>query len=193
MVHQIDTVHWFTGLPRPRSVVANGRIYLWRDGRKNWDTMTAVFDYGPLDDPSKGFQVVYSSRQTNSAGDVKEIYYSNGGSLDLDKNLISSEGGLEEKYAKEMGMKPNLLGKHSLAGVADGVDKSADAGVDEATSSNVRNWMECVRSRKTPNASIDAGYSHSIALCMTIAAIQTGQRVTFDDSKQEVMIGAKAW
>ena len=30
--------------------------------------MTAVFDYGPLDDLSKGFQVVYSSRQTNSAG-----------------------------------------------------------------------------------------------------------------------------
>jgi len=189
MVHQIDTVHWFTGLPRPRSVVANGGIYLWRDGRKNWDTMTAVFDYGPLNDNSKGFQVVYSSRQTNSAGDVKEIYYSNGGSLDLDKNVITSEGGLEEKFAKEMGMKPNLLGRRSLAGGGDGgVDKSADAGVDEATSANVRNWMECVRSRKTPNASIDAGYSHSVALCMTISAIQTGRRVTFDDARQEVVV-----
>ena len=27
MVHQIDTIHWFTGLPHPRSVVANGGIY----------------------------------------------------------------------------------------------------------------------------------------------------------------------
>jgi predicted dehydrogenase len=190
MVHQIDTVHWFTGLPRPRSVVANGGIYLWHDGRKNWDTMTAVFDYGPLDDLSKGFQVVYSSRQTNSAGEVKEIYHSNGGTLDLDKNMISSEGGLEEKYAKEMGMKANLLGKRSLAGGGNGIDKSADAGGDEATSANMRNWMECVRSRKTPNASIEAGYSHSVALCMTIVAIQTGQRVTFDDAKQEVVVRA---
>ena len=188
MVHQIDTVHWFTGLPRPRSVVANGGIYLWRDGRKNWDTMTAVFDYGPLNDNSRGFQVVYSSRQTNSAGDVKEVYYSNGGSLDLDKNVISSEGGLEEKFAKEMGMKTNLLAKKSLVSAASGIDKSADAGVDEATSANVRNWMECVRSRKTPNASIEAGYSHSVALCMTIAAIHTGRRVTFDDVKQEVVV-----
>ena len=32
LVHQIDTVHWFTGLPHPRSVVANGGIYLWKDG-----------------------------------------------------------------------------------------------------------------------------------------------------------------
>ena len=54
MVHQIDTVHWFTGLPHPRSVVANGGIYQWHDGRKNFDTMTAVFDYGPLDDPIEG-------------------------------------------------------------------------------------------------------------------------------------------
>jgi predicted dehydrogenase len=191
MVHQIDTVHWFTGLPRPRSVVANGGIYLWHDGRKNWDTMTAVFDYGPLNDSSKGFQVVYSSRQTNAAGDVKEIYYSNGGSLDLDKNRISPEGGLEDRYASEMGMKPNLLPQHSLADTSGTIDKSAAAGVDEATSANMRNWMECVRSRKVPNASIEAGYSHSIALCMTIAAIQSGQRVSFDDAKQEVIVGAQ--
>jgi hypothetical protein len=48
-----------------------------------------------------------------------------------------------------------------------------------------------VRSRKTPNADIEAGYSHSVALCMTIAAVQTGQRVGFDDAKQEVIVGAK--
>src|SRR2546430_12497230 len=52
----------FTGFPRPRSVVANGGVYLWKDGRKNWDTATIVFEYGPLDDPTKGFQVVYASR-----------------------------------------------------------------------------------------------------------------------------------
>ena len=193
MVHQIDTVHWFTGLPHPRNVVANGGIYLWRDGRKNWDTMTAVFDYGPLNDPSKGFQVVYSSRQTNSAGDVKELYRSNGGTLDLDKNTITGEGGLEESYAKVLGMKANQLRTRALLEKSSGLEIGAHAGVDEATSGNVRNWMECVRSRKSPNANIDAGYSHSVALCMTIAAIQSGERVTFDEAKQQVMAGGVAW
>ena len=55
----------------------------------------------------------------------------------------------------------------------------------------MRNWMDCVRSRKTPNASIEAGYSHSVALCMCIAAMQTGQRVTFDDKTQRIMAGGK--
>jgi len=51
--------------------------------------MTAVFDYGPLNDPTKGFQVQYSSRFTNSAGGVKELYYSNGGMIDMDKQRVT--------------------------------------------------------------------------------------------------------
>jgi predicted dehydrogenase len=195
LVHQIDTVHWFTGLPHPRSVVANGGIYLWKDGRKNWDTMTAVFDYGPLDDLSKGFQVQYSSRFTNSAGGVKELYYSNAGMIDMDKQTVTPTGGLSAKSAAEMKMQANLLPSFSLAGdKVESVSTDADTGRgDPQTAANMRNWMECVRSRQTPNASIEAGYSHSIALCMNVAAIQTGQKVTFDEKTQQVMVGGKAY
>jgi predicted dehydrogenase len=192
LVHQIDTVHWFTGLPHPRSVVANGGVYKWHDGRKNWDTMTAVFDYGPLDDRNKGFQVIYSSRMTNSAGGIKELYFSNGGTMDLDKNAITSEGGLTEKYAAEMDMKANLLPTASLTKSAAAASTAADTGSDDMTVANVRNWLECIRSRKTTNANIDAGYSHSIALCMNVAANQTGQRITFDDTKQQVVVGGRS-
>ena len=191
LVHQIDTVHWFTGLPHPRSCVANGGIYLWKDGRKNWDTMTAVFDYGPLDDLSKGFQVQYTSRFTNSAGGVKELYYSNAGMIDMDKQTVTPTGGLSAKSAAEMKMQPNLLPSFSLVEKVQTVSTDADTKGDPQTSANMRNWMECVRSRKTPNASIEAGYSHSIALCMNVAAIQTGLKVTFDEKTQQVMAGGK--
>jgi predicted dehydrogenase len=192
LVHQIDTVHWFTGLPHPRSVVANGGTYLWKDGRTNWDTMTAVFDYGPLDDLTKGFQVQYTSRFTNSAGGVKELYYSNGGMIDMDKQTVTPAGGLNAKMAAEMKMQPNLLPSFSLMDKAEKMDTdAAPAHGDPQTAANMRNWMECVRSRKTPNASIRAGYSHSIALCMNVAAIQTGQKVTFDEKTQQVMVGGK--
>jgi predicted dehydrogenase len=192
MVHQIDTVHWFTGLPRPRSVVANGGIYQWHDGRKNFDTMTAVFDYGPLGDTSGGFQVVYSSRMGNAAGGTRELYFSNAGALNLDTNRITPEGGLRAQEAAEMGMKPNLLGELSLVDetrkAQTSVETGANTGADALTSAHMRNWMECIRSRKTPNADIRAGYNHSVALCMTIAALHTGRRVGFDDAKQEVVV-----
>ena len=190
MSHQIDTVHWFSGYKHPRSVAANGGIYMWNDGRSNFDTMTAVFDYGPEDNAQKGFQVVYSSRMHNSAGGTKEIYYSNAGTLDLKNNLISPQGGLVERHASAMNMEPNLLPEMSLTEMAEAVSTDANTGADNTTSNHMRNWMECVRSRKQPNASIDAGYSHSIANIMTTAALRTGKRVTFDEVNQEVMAGS---
>ncbi len=189
MVHQIDTVHWFTGLPHPRSVVANGGVYLWKDGRRNWDTATIVFDYGPLDDPGKGFQVTYSSRMTNSAGETKEYYYSNGGMLNLDTGKITPEGGLTANHARAMKREAFLLPELTLADTSARVETAANTGADRDTTANVRNWMECVRSRQKPNADIEAGYNHSLALVMTIAAMQTGRKVTFDTQRQQVAAG----
>lgn len=187
MVHQIDTVHWFTGLPHPRSVVANGGIYLWKDGRKNFDTLTAVFDYGPLDDRSKGFQVTYASRMTNSAGGTKEVYFSNGGTIDLEKGTVSGEGGLKEREARAMGMAPNQVAEMKLSDPDDRAVTAANTGADGMTTAHMRNWMECVRSRKQPNADVRAGYNHSLAVIMVKAAIDTGKRVTFDSARQQVV------
>jgi len=192
MSHQIDTVHWFSGLKHPRSAVANGGIYMWKDGRRNWDTITAVFDYGPSDDPATGFQVTFQSRMDNGDENPAEIYYSNGGELNLNTNKVSPRGGLTKKFADEMGMQPNLLPEMSLAST-EKVVTSANTGGDTLTSNHIRNWMECVRSRKQPNAPVEAGYSHSIANIMTTAASHTGLRATFDEGTQEVMVGGKAF
>jgi predicted dehydrogenase len=186
MAHQIDTVHWFTGLDHPRSVSANGGIYMWKDGRTNADTLTAVMDYGPQDDMTKGFQVVFSSRFHNSAGGTKELYFSNGGMINLDTNQITPEGGLTQKMADERGMKANLLTPSTLPNAAK-METAANTGGDPMTSLHMRNWMECVRSRKTPNASVKAGYNHSIANIMTRIAMETGKKVTFNDAKQDVV------
>ena len=189
MSHQIDTVHWFSGLPHPRSVVANGGIYQWQDGRKNADTLTVVFDYGPLNDKTKGFQVQFTSRFSNSAGETKELYYSNGGMINLDTNEISATGGLREREAGAMGLKANLLEPFKLEGMKVATD--ANTGGDDLTFNHIKNWMECIRSRKQPNAPIEAGYQHSIATIMSNAAYRTGEKVTFDEKTQEVLAGGK--
>lgn len=188
MCHQIDTVHWFTGLAHPRSVAANGGNYQWKDGRTNADTLTAVFDYG---DDKKGFQVVYTSRFSNSAGGTKELYYSNGGMLNLDTNKVTSEGGLREKEAMDMGMKANLLEDFELPKVA--MTTSADTRKDPSTSAHMQNWMECVRSRAKTHAPVEAGYSHAIATTMANAAVRSGLRATFDEKLQEVICGGKVF
>jgi len=191
MSHQIDTVHWFTGLKHPRSVVANGGIYQWKDGRRNWDTTTAVFDYGPIDNLEKGFQVIFSSRMHNGDENPAEIYYSNGGELNLNTNKVSSKGGLKKDEAAAMKMQPFLLPDLNLTQSTEKAAASANTGADTLTSNHMRNWMECIRSRKQPHAPVEAGYYHSIANIMTNAAVMTGAKATFNEDTQEVMAGGK--
>jgi len=189
MSHQIDTVHWFSGLDHPRSVAASGGIYCWKDGRRNFDTVTAVFDYGH-EGSDDGFQVLYTSRMHNSAGGTKEIYYSNGGSLNLATNQVNADGGLEQWAADQMGMKSNQLSEFALPSVS--IDTAANMGSDPSTCLHMKNWMECVRARNVnTNAPAQAGYSHSIATIMCTAALHTGARVTFDEAAQEIMAGGK--
>lgn len=193
MSHQIDTVHWFSGLQHPRSVVANGGIYMWKDGRKNWDTTMAVFDYGPLNDSSTGFQVSFASRMHNGDENPSEIYYANGGELNLITNKVSPKGGLTQKLAAAMNMNANLLPELSLADNAPKVIASANTGADNLTSGHMRNWMECIRSRQQPNAPVEAGYNHSIATIMTNAAVRTGYKATFNEKTQQVMVNGKVF
>lgn len=194
MAHQIDTVHWFSELDYPRSVVANGGIYMWNDGRTNYDSMTAVFDYGKGNEkvPGEGFQVIYTSRQNNSSGGTKEWYFSNGGKLDLDTNVVSSDGGLTERYAGAMGMEPFLLDSFKLPEIK--VESAANTGSDTLTDAHMKNWMDCVRSNNVKtNAPVEAGYNHSIADIMVTASLRTGQRATFDEKTKQVFAGGKVF
>ena len=158
MSHQIDTVAWLTGDPYPKSCVASGGIYQWKDGRRNPDTFTAVFEY-----PS-GFQVQYHARQTNAFGGTAETYFSNWGTLDLERGVITGAGG---------GGAGKKLAERSIPR-AEGTD-------------HMLNWMECVRSRRRPNADIEAGYSHAVAVSMAARALHSGRRVEFDAKRRRII------
>ena len=127
-------------------------------------------------------------------GDEKpaEIYYSNGGELNLITNTVSPTGGLSAKHAAAMGMKANLLPELKLAELVK-VESAADAGADHLMTNHMHNWMECVRSRKETHAPVEVGYYHSIANIMTNAAARTGHKATFNEATQEVMVNGKAF
>ena len=91
-----------------------------------------------------------------------------------------------------MGLKPNLLEKINL-GSALKIETNANTGYDALTTAHIKNWMDCIRSRKEPHAPIEAGYQHSIATIMSNAAYRTGEKVTFDEKTQEVLAGGKVF
>jgi len=182
MCHQIDTVGWYTGLQYPLSAVSSGGIYAWDDGRKSFDTFTTILEYGPSKLNDKGFTAVFSSRQTNGARGNVEKYHGPSGTIDLCNGTFSNEGVEGAKGKSE-----NLSSKYQKA------ETAANTGCDPMTAAHMANWMDCVRARKDPNASVEAGYGHAIALIMSNAACRTGHKATFDPEIRQVLVGGKVW
>jgi len=187
MCHQIDTVAWFMDMPYPKSAVSSGGLYQWVDGRQSYDTFTTVLEYGESGVKGKGFQCIFQSHQHNCGGGANpngegpiEKYYGPNGCVDMGKGKVTNEGVERVKWHEE-----------ALPAPEEKVITSANTGADPLTNAHMRNWMECVRARKNPNAPVDAGYSHSIALIMANAAARTGCRATFCPEKRQVMVNGK--
>ena len=182
MCHQIDTVGWYTGLQYPLSAVSSGGLYAWDDGRQSFDTFTTILEYGPSKLNEKGFQAIFSSRQTNAARGNVEKYHGPQGTIDLCAGTWSNEG-----VEKTKPVSGKLTENYQKA------ETAANTGGDPLTSAHMLNWMECVRARKDPNASVDAGYGHAIALIMANAACRTGMKAAFDPAKRQVVVDGKVW
>ncbi len=54
----------------------------------------------------------------------------------------------------------------------------------DCTVIGVRRGMECIRSRKDPNATVEMGQSTNVTLCMATEALRTGRRIRFDASRR---------
>jgi hypothetical protein len=141
-----------------------------------------VLEYGPCKLNDRGFQAVFSSRQTNSARGNVEKYYCPEGTIDLISGIWSNEG--VERAKPQSGKLIDNFAK---------VETAANTGRDPMTSAHMRNWMESIRARRNPNAPIEAGYSHSVALIMSNAAMRTGLKATFDPVSRQVLAGDKKW
>jgi predicted dehydrogenase len=148
MTHYSDAVHLLTGTSYTRSVVALGDTYVWKDGREHADMFQALLDY------SEGFLFSWGMGLGNSAG-VHFTIHGTQGTMDIEKWLVSSEGGSGAKFEpKKIEPLP--------------------------TQGHMENWISCLRSRKLPAADIEFGHRHVVATVMAATAFETGRRQTYD-------------
>jgi predicted dehydrogenase len=163
--HFIDLVHYITGASFPTNCVCLGGTYTWKDEHKFTcpDHAQAVWEY------PEGFLVCYSTNFGNDSENCLK-FLGDQGTLDvLHWNLpvLTADGGFRNKGA--------IRGKKPVA--------------DVATPDHFLNWLQCLRDRKTPNASIDAGYQHAVAVIMAMRSFDTGQRMIYDAQKREIRPG----
>jgi len=162
--HLIDVASWFMDDPLPATAVANGGVYVWKDGREHADTLDCILEY------PKGFLLNYSTRLGNKYPIPREAdrpipttFFGTRGTFDTESWKAQGLGGGDRALVESVVIPP---GAH-----------------DEQ---HMQNWLECLRTRNQPNAPIEAGYAHSIAGIMCYGAWKTGQRQYFNQETRKV-------
>jgi predicted dehydrogenase len=183
--HLIDVGIWFMDDPLPRSAVAQGGVYVWKDGREHADTIDCVLEY------PKRFILQYSTRLGNNHPVPEVIFYGTKGTFDTQSWTARGEGGGADAIKT-----PVTVPATSAPAAPTSTDGRSGAPgglahLDQRVSGegHVRNWLECVRSRKQPNAPVEVGYAHTVASIMCFKAWETGRRHVFDPVKREILPG----
>jgi predicted dehydrogenase len=180
MSHAIDLVHFFLDDPAPRSVVSNGGIFAWHDGRENPDTFQALFDY------PKGFMVSYST----SFGNDSESFSRLMGKKSTLVNL-GGEGSPRWKWVEEKGVHErdnDVYEKRAWKYVTlPGDDAIPPTGIGDNDFSHMTNWFECLRSRQQPNATVENGFQHSVACIMAARAYWEGTKIYWDPKTESIV------
>jgi predicted dehydrogenase len=162
MSHWIDVVHWYTGSPVPVSAMTTGHRYVLHD-LECPDTITCVLDY------PKNFSVTYHGQMASSIDDGGLEIRGTRATMKLDRARLAiyPEGG--QLIGKLGEIEPEIL----IRSRADG------------TIAHVRNFLDCVKSRKTPAADIRAAVDCANAAHLGNLALRQERRMKWETARKQ--------
>lgn len=192
--HASDLVHLWTDETCPASAAANGGIFVWRDGRENPDTCSVVFTY------PQGFLHTFTTTFGNSYRSFSRVQGTEGtidnfGGEGASLFLVTREGGRHELDPAGHNAQARYVAPPAMGPPQDGAEivrvPNAPApdsvGPDDDDAQHLENWLRAMQKRKTPNANVDHGFSHSVACMMAARSYWSGKRVYWDPQREDIV------
>jgi predicted dehydrogenase len=187
--HGSDLVHLWTDETYPESVVANGGIYAWKDGRENPDTCVAAVTY------PKGFLYTYKTIFGNSFRSFSRIQGRDGtianyGGEGASLFTVSKEGGRHEfeacPFSASVPITSPEIDEEEIVKVA-GAEPPSTNGPSDDSLVHIMNWLDSMRSRNTPNANVNHGFSASVVAIMAAQSYWSGKKLYWNPATEEIV------
>jgi predicted dehydrogenase len=166
MVHFIDVANWFCDLDAPAVAVTLGENYITKGFWETPDTIETVLGY-----PEKQIQVFFEGTFVNARKGARLEFMGRDATLYLDR------GRYEIHPEKGKGSVTEFVPGTGARG-AD-FDPNVRCGLLHLT-----NWVECVRTRKTPNAPVAAGVSACKGAHLGNIALKKGGAARWEDVRR---------
>jgi len=156
--HWIDVVHMFMGQEIPKSAVAAGGVYNYKDGRTAPDTINVLLEY-----PTEFTATFEATLAPGITGAAVE--------------MCGTEGRL---YIDRGRYEFRPLGRNTEPVIVKAEPR-------DMTLDHVNNFLDCVRTRKLPNGDVLIGHRSAQASHLGNIAYVEKRRIDFDPLREEIL------
>jgi predicted dehydrogenase len=164
MIHQMTWIMGALDLPLPTAAYMSGGVFSKKDGREVPDTIAVTLDF-----PNE-MVVTWQSTFSNSR-------------YGLGQRILGNEGTIE--YVA--GANDMVTGKseESIRYYPEGLNRPSGEPLtgESPTSNHMANWIDCMRSRKSPNAPVELGYRSAMVAHMANISYREKRRITLEQAR----------
>jgi predicted dehydrogenase len=183
--HYLDVIQWALGQDAPRGVFCTGDKYAIHDNRQIPDTLEAVWEYD-------GALVTFSQFNANASPGNRS-----GWELEFrgtKGTLLMQEGSGYQVFAESQRTQ-ELPALSPLARKQNAEQSRATKPAMESlpakpgkadTAYHTRNFLDCVKSRKTTNCPVEVGHRSTTATLLARIALMRKQHLTWDPRAERV-------
>ena len=163
MTHWIDVVHWYMDVDAPLTAAATGRNYnikLWEAP----DTVSATIEF------PKDLMVAYLGTYVSRVDDGGLEFRGDRGTLKIDRARLAFYRDDAPYASGTSAPEPDILVRSS----------------GDGTLTHLQNWLDCIRSRKLPNAHIRVAHEAARTSHIVNAALRGGRPVRWNRSAEKL-------
>lgn len=158
--HVIDAIHWFMNSVEPLSVTVAATTPNI-EGAEVPETCSMAVEY------PEGYLAVftlgYQAMRYAGVNDQMKQFHGSRARFDVGRESYALYR--EDPKAVDLVANPFVRRPGSFNG---------------ATRAHIRNFLECVKTRKDPNATVEMGQSTNIVLCMAMESLKTGRKIKWN-------------
>jgi predicted dehydrogenase len=163
MTHWIDVVHWYMDVDAPLTALATGHNY----SIPSWeapDTVNATLEF------PKNFMAAYLGTYVSKVDDGGLEFRGDKGTLKIDRSRLAVYRDDAAYVAGTLSPEPDIYVRSS----------------GDGTLTHLQNWLDCIRSRKPPNAHIRVAHQAARTSHITNAALRGGRKVRWNGGAEKI-------
>ena len=188
--HSLDIVHWMFDIRAPKAVASQGGRWFLKDNGETPDTQNAIVEY-------ERFPAIVQIREAAGGGRESSkgslVFVGTNGTMKLGRDGFEI---IPDKKVRPQNIFAAIIGGHPVGGPQT-VDEPTGqmrceavsdktGGVTQQYILHAQNFIDCIKSRKTPNSDLESSHWVSTTCHLANISLRTGRKLTWNAATNDI-------